>query len=94
MVVHAVHAATDGVHIGFVVPRAVGNAVTRNRTKRRLRHVVAQLLPSIPSGTDLVVRALPAAANRDTDLQGDVVKASARALQRLGIASPTVRAER
>lgn len=52
---------------GFVVSKAVGPAVVRNRVKRRLRHLVRDRLnavpPSLPPGTDLVVRALPAAAS-------------------------------
>ncbi len=43
--------------------KAVGNAVTRNRVKRRLRHLAAAAsLPSTPFRVDVVVRALPAAA--------------------------------
>ena len=48
--------------VGFVVSRAVGNAVVRNRTKRRLRAVFAGELAGIPDGVDVVVRAQPAAA--------------------------------
>jgi ribonuclease P protein component len=48
--------------VGFVVSKAVGNAVVRNRTKRRLRASVATRLDGIPAGLDLVVRANPAAA--------------------------------
>jgi ribonuclease P protein component len=48
--------------VGFVVSKAVGNAVVRNRTKRRLRASVATRLTGIPSGMDLVVRANPPAA--------------------------------
>jgi ribonuclease P protein component len=44
---------------GFVVGRGVGNAVTRNRTRRRLRHIVSGRLPALPSGSAVVVRALP-----------------------------------
>ena len=49
---------------GFVVSRAVGNAVVRNKVKRRLRELVRDRLTNLPAGTDLVVRALPAAAKR------------------------------
>lgn len=48
--------------VGFVVSRSVGGAVVRNRTKRVLRALMAHRLPGIPAGTDLVVRAQPAAA--------------------------------
>lgn len=47
--------------VGFVVPKAVGNAVTRHRVTRRLRAVMAARLPDLPAGTDLVVRANPVA---------------------------------
>jgi ribonuclease P protein component len=47
---------------GFVVSKAVGNAVVRNVVRRRLRHLVRERLPELPAGAALVVRALPAAA--------------------------------
>ncbi len=47
---------------GFVVSKAVGNAVVRNKVRRRLRHLVRPLLGELPAGSTLVVRALPAAA--------------------------------
>lgn len=48
--------------VGFVVSKAVGNAVVRNRVKRRLRHLVAQRLDRLPAGGVLVVRVQPPAA--------------------------------
>ena len=30
----------DGPHVGFTVPRALGNAVVRNRIRRRVREAV------------------------------------------------------
>ena len=56
--------------VGFVVSKAVGGAVVRNRTKRVLRHLVAARLEGIPSGVDLVVRANPAAAAASTPALG------------------------
>ncbi|MGI8418706.1 MAG: ribonuclease P protein component, partial [Nakamurella sp.] len=47
---------------GFVVSTAVGNSVVRHRVTRRLRALVNDRLPALPLGTDLVIRALPAAA--------------------------------
>ncbi len=54
--------STAGPQVGFVVSRAVGNAVTRNRVKRRLRHLVRGRIGSLPPDGLLVVRALPASA--------------------------------
>jgi ribonuclease P protein component len=59
--------------VGFVVNRAVGNAVTRNRVGRRLREIVRGNLHRLPPGAVLVVRALPAAAGaRSSLLRGDL----------------------
>jgi ribonuclease P protein component len=65
VVVHALVGsgdATDAPRIGFVVSRAVGDAVTRHRVQRRLRHVMGARLSDLPGGCTLVVRAAPAAA--------------------------------
>lgn len=54
-----------GPVVGFVVSKAVGNAVVRNKTRRRLRAIVRDQLEQLPSETLMVVRALPPAADRD-----------------------------
>jgi ribonuclease P protein component len=54
---------TGASRAGFVVSRAVGGAVLRNRVRRRLRHLVAARLPRLPAGSMLVVRALPPAGS-------------------------------
>lgn len=51
--------------VGFVVSKGVGGAVVRNRVKRRLRAHMAARVGGIPAGTDLVIRANPAAAAAD-----------------------------
>lgn len=71
---------TDTARAGFVVSKAVGNAVVRNKVKRRLRHAVAEQMRAWPPGTDVVVRATPKAAERDfAELSRDLAEAVARA---------------
>ena len=48
--------------VGFVVSRAVGPAVVRNRVRRRLRHLARGYLGMLPGGSLLVLRASPRAA--------------------------------
>jgi putative membrane protein insertion efficiency factor/ribonuclease P protein component len=48
--------------LGLSVSRRVGNAVTRNIVRRRLREIFYSALPDISSDLDLVVSARPAAA--------------------------------
>ncbi|WP_078613073.1 ribonuclease P protein component [Streptomyces katrae] len=52
---------------GFVVSKAVGGAVVRNRVKRRLRHLVRERLSQLPAGSLVVVRALPGAGDAGAD---------------------------
>ena len=67
---------------GFVVSKAVGTAVVRNKVRRRLRHLVRERLAELPAGSTLVVRALPAAAETSYARLGadlDAALAAARA---------------
>jgi ribonuclease P protein component len=43
--------------VGFVVSKAVGNAVVRNRTKRVLRALMRARIDQLPEGVDVLVRA-------------------------------------
>ena len=63
---HPLHelSPADPPRVGFVVSRAVGGSVVRNRVQRRLRHLMIPLLPDLPGGSLVVVRALPASAGR------------------------------
>lgn len=48
--------------VGLIVSRAVGPAVVRNRVRRRLRHLAAEHVQSLPRGSLFVLRANPQAA--------------------------------
>lgn len=73
---------------GFVVSKAVGGAVVRNRVKRRLRAIMSQQLRRrlvADSGALIQVRALPAAAEADyATLEADVASALTQCLRRAG----------
>ena len=74
---------------GFIVSKAVGNAVVRHRTTRRLRHIVAELMASrkveLPEdrAADIVIRALAKApAANHAALTADVESCLRRALSK------------
>jgi ribonuclease P protein component len=74
-------APAPSVRAGFVVSKAVGNSVVRHRVARRLRHLVAARLGTLPAGATLVVRALPPAATASSaelgaDLDGALKRLS------------------
>ena len=73
----------DPAKVGFIVSRAVGSAVVRNRVKRRLRELMRRRLASLPGGCLLVLRAHPAAAGaRQADLAADLDLVLGRLLRR------------
>jgi ribonuclease P protein component len=47
----------EGPRLGLAVPRKVGNAVQRNRLKRRLRAIFDELVPTLPAEYDYVLSA-------------------------------------
>jgi ribonuclease P protein component len=66
--------------VGFVVSKAVGVAVERNRVKRRLRHLMRAHVSHLPTGSRVVIRALPTAAGMSSGLlAADLVSALTRA---------------
>ncbi len=80
------------VLVGFVVPKAVGNAVVRNRVRRRLRALLATRLAALPPQASVVVRVTPAAAHASTaTLAADLDVGLGRAVagvRRSGAAAP------
>jgi ribonuclease P protein component len=64
---------------GFIVSKKVGSAVARNTVRRRLKAICASALPTIGRGADVVVRALPGAAEASFgELDAHVTRCLAR----------------
>jgi ribonuclease P protein component len=74
---------TDPARLGFTVTKKVGNAVVRNRTRRRLKEAARILLAQRPvTGADLVLIGRDSTRKRNfIALQGDI----RRALERTGV---------
>lgn len=80
---------SDVVRFGFIVSKAVGNAVRRNLVRRRLKAAAYLVLPELTavvdagSGVDIVIRALPGSAQASWDtLHEEVTSAAGRYLRR------------
>lgn len=74
--------SATGPRFGLVVSKAVGNAVVRHRTSRRLRHICLNVIAehALTPTTDVVIRALPPAGFADSaQLAHDVHKALKKA---------------
>lgn len=66
------------IRVGFTCSKKVGNAVARNRAKRRLRAIARDILPTHGKpGWDYVLigRAVRTASRGYTELQADLVRA-------------------
>lgn len=73
--------------VGFIVPKAVGVAVHRNRVRRRLRALMGDRVGALRPGTRVVVRALASAdgatsAELARDLDVGLAEARSRADRR------------
>jgi ribonuclease P protein component len=67
------------VRFGFIVSRQVGSAVVRNTVRRRLKAVCAEALPSVPAGSDIVIRVLPNGAQAGfAELRSEVTRCLGR----------------
>ena len=83
VVAYAHVAAGEPSRVGIIASRKVGNAVLRNRTKRRLRSIARAIWPRMhPDGRQVVLIALPSAPTVDFDrLALDVTQL----MQQLGV---------
>lgn len=72
--------ANAQMRVGFTVTKKVGNAVIRNRVKRRFRELARELLPHAGvAGADHVLIGRNSAVERDFDkLRSDLTKALAK----------------
>ena len=70
----------ESVRVGFTVTRKVGNAVIRNRVRRRLRAAAAEIVPThARQGFDLVLIGRAGTRNRRyEDLTADLTEALRR----------------
>lgn len=69
---------------GFIVAKTVGNAVTRNTVRRRLKAICHEVLRTEGTsllGFDLVIRALPGAASAPfSELNAEIDRAVRKAV--------------
>lgn len=83
VVVHFFSAESGPSRVGFVVSRAVGGAVVRNKVRRRLRAIMAIELAKLPPHSDVVVRATAMAGTATFDeLRTQVARALNGAISR------------
>jgi ribonuclease P protein component len=87
----AATSSTPTARAGVVVGRPVGDAVTRHRVARRLRHLLAVRLAELQPGTTLVVRARPPAAAASFSMLATDLDAALGRLTRSGSRAGAVR---
>ena len=84
LVLQALPRNDDGpARLGFTVTKKIGNAVVRNRTRRRLKEAARLVMAGTPvCGVDLVLIGRAGTAKRDfAALQDDFRRAMAKALR-------------
>ena len=80
-ITHAVFSAPeDPARFGFIISKAVGNAVTRNLIRRRFKTIVEKQIAQGVAGMDIVFRAFPKIVDASyAELEAEVIRALARA---------------
>ncbi|MEV8338146.1 ribonuclease P protein component [Leucobacter sp. NPDC077196] len=76
-ITHAVLRSPEAeARFGFIISKAVGNAVTRNLVRRRMKSIVDERIHAGMTGIDVVFRALPACAEASfTELRREINRA-------------------
>jgi ribonuclease P protein component len=89
------YARPSALRVGFTASRKVGNAVARNRAKRRLRALAAEILPlSGREGLDYVLIARTVTVSRPFNvLAADLTKALRAAHTALGLVQAPAEAQ-
>jgi ribonuclease P protein component len=65
---------------GLIISKAVGGSVKRHRVARKVRHAITPLIPSLPTGSLLVIRAL--GQDGDTNLETEIAELIAKLISR------------
>jgi ribonuclease P protein component len=77
------------VRVGFTVSRKVGNAVVRNRVRRRLREIARQVIPGqARADLDYVLVGRQAALERDFAVMRQELVEALKRLKALAVATP------
>lgn len=77
------------IRVGFTVSRKVGNAVVRNRVRRRLREIARQVIPGqAQAGLDYVLVGRQAALGREFATMRDELLQALKRLRALAVATP------
>ena len=83
VVAYAARRADEQRLVGYIVSKAVGPAVRRHKVTRRLRAIMASQLDALPTGSGVVIRALPASAEASfATLHRAVTKTVDRAIRK------------
>jgi len=89
VVVQAKPRDDDAIKVGFTATKKVGNAVMRNRAKRRLREAAERMIPQFGKpGHDYVLVARADTVSRDWQALLDDIKAALIRLAAKAVARP------
>ena len=82
-VIYRLSGSSAEVRFGFIVAKSVGNAVVRNRVRRRLKSIGHAHLEALPDKTDIVIRALPGSASASwSTLNSEIHEALSKGMAR------------